>query len=102
MKFINSLRFAPVINEGDLPWSEDPLHLKPEECTSEFYNKGIMMLKEWWYKHEQRCRYGYTVPNAIDYGGDAIVDEKDCFGTIANNMIATLNILEYGFLKIPV
>lgn len=80
MKFLNSDRFAPVVNYEDQPWIDDYFHLNPEEITKDFLLKGLYDIdEEWWHKQDQRCRNGYTVENCIDYGGDVYVDEIDAF-----------------------
>ena len=80
MKFIDTYRFSPVLTENDKPFQDDYFHLPPEAITKDFLAKGFYDIdNEWWFKQHTRCRYGFTVPNAIDFGGDAIVDEVDAF-----------------------
>ena len=80
MKFINTDKLSPIINYGDLPWAEDYFHLRPEEITKEFLEKGFWDIDdEWWDIQDKRCREGYTIKNGIDFGGDVYRDEKEAF-----------------------
>lgn len=78
MKFVDTYRLSPVINCGDLPWEEDYFHMKPELVTKDFIKSGNYDIDEaWWKKQKERCLYGYTIPNAVVRGGDAIKDGVD-------------------------
>ena len=78
MKFIDTYRLSPVINCGDLPWEEDYFHMEPELVTKDFIKSGNYDIDEaWWKKQKERCLYGYTIPNAVVRGGDAIKDGVD-------------------------
>ncbi len=78
MKFVDTYRLWPVINCGDLPWEDDYFHLKPEQVTKEFLASGNYDIDtNWWRIQNDRCRNGYTIPNAVVRGGDAIKDGVD-------------------------
>lgn len=69
---------------GDLPAEEDLFHFrssdidKSKDGRAEFIEKNnIIIDKEWWQKQYIRCTQGYYVENAIEKGGDAIVDGVD-------------------------
>jgi hypothetical protein len=86
MRFVNTKRFSPVIHEGDLPWENDLFHHRSADIptTKVEYLKfldvnNIMIDEDWWDIQHDRCLNGYSVPNAIEPGGDAIVDEVDAF-----------------------
>lgn len=84
MRFVDSKRFSPVVHMGDLPAEEDLFHFrssdidKSKDGRAEFIEKNnIIIDKEWWQKQYIRCTQGYYVENAIERGGDAIVDGVD-------------------------
>lgn len=86
MIFVDTKRFSPVVHGNDVPHKYDLFHFSPEEIPKtkkeliEFYkDNNIIIDKEYWKKQLNRCLYGYTVNDAIDYGGDAIKDDVDCF-----------------------
>ena len=86
MKFVDTKRFSPVIFEGDLPKEGDLFHFRATDVPTlkkdriQFLkDNNVFIDKEWWYKQITRCIYGYDVPNAIEEGGDAIVDGIDAF-----------------------
>lgn len=69
---------------GDLPAEEDLFHFrssdidKSKDGRAEFIEKNNVIIdKEWWQKQYIRCTQGYYVENAIERGGDAIVDGVD-------------------------
>ena len=76
MKFVDTLRFSPVGNKSDLPWAEDYFHISPEALTPERIRDSIVD-DNWWHIQLDRCLNGYEVENAIEPGGDAIVDGVD-------------------------
>ena len=59
MRFIDTDRFSPVVYANDMP------------------QMGTIAYKQWWSKQRRRCIFGYFVENAIEPGGDAIVDGVD-------------------------
>ena len=84
MRFVNTKRCSPIVHCGDLPAEGDLFHFrssdidKTKDGRSEFINNhNITIDKEWWYKQYLRCTQGYYVENAIEKGGDAIVDGVD-------------------------
>jgi len=86
MRFVDTKRFSPVIFGDDKPWEYDLFHHEPESVpeTSKGYQDyiethNIVTDTEWWNEQYRRCVEGYTVPAAIEKGGDAYVDEKHCF-----------------------
>jgi len=69
-----------------MPWDNDMFHWDPSEIptTKKDYAKflndnNIIIDNDWWDKQHHRCINGFTVPNAIEPGGDAFVDEEDAF-----------------------
>lgn len=86
MRFIDTKRFSPVVHEGDLPHQYDLFHFKPEQIPNTkkekdyfFRNNQIIRDTQWWQKQLSRCAYGYTVPNAVEEGGDAYPDNYISF-----------------------
>lgn len=86
MKFIDTKRFSPVIWGKDLPHSDDMFHYDYTEIPSKVVDRkkfikenNIFTDTEWWSKQYYRCMHGYTVENAIEPGGDAMVDGVDAF-----------------------
>jgi hypothetical protein len=86
MRFVDTYRFSPVTQGYDLPWENDLFHKAPEEVPlnikdykSFVMDENIIIDEEWWRKQQNRCLNGFTVENAIEPGGDAIVDEEDAF-----------------------
>lgn len=85
MRFIDTKRFSPVANGEDLPKANDLLFKEAKELVGlnkkqriEYHaDNNIVIDEEWWRRQLYRCYYGYTVQNAVDYGGDAIVDGID-------------------------
>jgi hypothetical protein len=85
MKFINTNRFSPVAELGDLPWEYDLFHHKVDALPptkkelDEFVAKNNLLPDVgWWHKQKERCLNGYWVPDAIERGGDVFVDGSDC------------------------
>jgi len=80
MRFVDTYRFAPVANKMDLPDKDDYFHMTPDEITPEFLVGDSYDIDEaWWWKQRDRCINGYTVPNAIEPGGEVFIDGVDCF-----------------------
>jgi len=78
MIFVNTERFRPVSSKQDLPWDEDYFHLQPTDITDEFLEEGNFIIDEgWWNRQFKYCTQGFSVPNAIQPGGDCIVDGID-------------------------
>lgn len=76
MKFVDSIRFSPVAQKVDMPWEEDYFHVNPENITPDVISHSIID-ENWWYIQEDRCKNGFEIENAIEPGGDAIVDGID-------------------------
>ena len=76
MRFVDTIRFSPVAQKVDVPWEEDYFHVPPESITQEIISKSIID-ENWWYTQEDRCKNGFEIENAIEPGGDAIVDGID-------------------------
>lgn len=81
MRFINTKRFSPVIYENDLPRKGDLYHIKAklvpktEARYKDFKKKNnIFIDTQWWNKQIHRCLNGYSVPMAVERGGDNFVD----------------------------
>ena len=78
MRFINTKRFSPVASGGDLPWEEDYFHLPVSDITADFLSGSDYITDdEWWYRQKKYCLNGFDVPNAIEPGGDFLVDGVD-------------------------
>ena len=85
MIFVNTKRCSPVAYKMDLPNEGDLFHFRStdipmtlKERNIFFKDNNIFTDKEWWNKQVMRCIYGYDIPNAIEKGGDAIIDGVDC------------------------
>lgn len=72
--------------ENDLPHQYDLFHFKSEQIPTTkkekeyfFKNNQIIRDTEYWNKQMMRCVYGYTVPDAIEPGGDAYLDDFIAF-----------------------
>ena len=86
MKFVDTKRFSPVIHGGDMPFEHDLFNHNPEEVPENInalkeylIDNSIVTDTEWWNEQHSRCMNGITIPNAIEKGGNAYVDEVDCF-----------------------
>jgi hypothetical protein len=84
MKFVNTDRFSPVINEGDLPWEHDLFHHESESLPATKSDLDKFITKndiepdvEYWNKQRERCFNGYTINDAIEKGGDVFIDGWD-------------------------
>ena len=84
MKFIGSNRFCPVAQGKDVPQTNDLFHYSSDlipkakkEKTEWIKDNNIIIDKAWWQKQYYRCMNGFTVPEAIDMGGDMFVDGED-------------------------
>jgi len=78
MRFVGTKRFSPVASKADLPWEEDYFHLSNADITTEFLDSEDYIIdEEWWNRQFDYCINGYTVPNAIEPGGDLLVDGID-------------------------
>lgn len=105
MKFVNTKRFSPVIWGNDAPWEHDLFHKNPEDVPEspkllEEYIKdnNIVIDSEWWNEQKRRCLEGIYIPNAIDKGGNAYVDEIDVFWN--DSLVKTRYLDEYDY-EIP-
>lgn len=67
MRFINTDRFSPVVYANDMP------------------QEGSIAYKQWWSEQRRRCVFGYEVEDAIEPGGDAIVDGVDAIWYVDDN-----------------
>ena len=81
MKFIGTKRFSPIIFLGDVPASNDLFHIDPKQIPATqkefdkfFIKKNIVIDENWWYMQRDRCINGYSVEDAIEDGGDAMVE----------------------------
>ena len=84
MRFIDTKRFQPVIYGNDIPHRFDLFHHnvlsvpKTEPLYVKYLKRNnIITDRGWWQKQRERCLVGYTVPNAIEKGGDALRDGID-------------------------
>jgi len=106
MKFISTRRASPVIHGNDKPWQYDLFHHLPEEVpeNSKAYKEylidnNIVIDVEWWNEQKRRCEQGIDIPNAIEKGGNAYVDEVDVFWN--DSLIADRYLDEYDYLIPP-
>jgi len=61
-----------------MPWEEDYFWMKTQDISDEFLtSQNYIIDEEWWNRQFNYCKNGYTVPNAIQRGGDLIVDGID-------------------------
>lgn len=80
MYYIDTYRFSPVANGVDLPVSGDYFHMRPEQITKEFLEKGDYFIdREWWSKQYNYCMNGYTVPNATSNGQSVTIPGRYYF-----------------------
>lgn len=87
MRFKDTKRFAPVIYGGDTPWEYDLYHIPvsalpmTEKGMKDFLSKNPEIEPDivYWEKQKDRCLNGFKVENAIEPGGDYLVDGKDVF-----------------------
>lgn len=76
MKFINSQRFSPVAYGYDLPEKDDLFYVAPEDVDREAVDKSVVD-ESWWSRQYKYCTEGYYVENAIEKGGDYLIDGID-------------------------
>jgi hypothetical protein len=94
MKFVNTKRFSPVIYLKDLPDKGDYFHKPYDQITKEFLaSKDYVIDETWWHIQNDRCLYGYSVPNSIDKGGDAYIDGIDVIWTGNDCYIKDIDLL---------
>ncbi len=86
MKFKGTHRASPIIKLGDLPWEHDLFHHNPEivpesprELKEYIIDNNIVVDTEWWTEQYRRCHEGIYIPDAIEKGGNAFIDEVDVF-----------------------
>lgn len=91
MLFKDTKRASPVIYGNMVPWEYDlyhhPIESIPESVVQfrEYVNENNIVIDiEYWNEQYSRCINGIFVPDAIDYGGDAYVEEKHCFWNETN------------------
>lgn len=85
MRFINTELFSPVTNGKDLPREDDlfyhssdaVLKMNLKDIIAYHKDNHIEIDDKWWEKQYNRCIYGYTVSNAVEKGGDYLIDGKD-------------------------
>ncbi len=84
MIFVDTKRFQPVIYGNDLPHRYDLFHHNYLDIpnTEPRYIKyikdnNIIVDRTWWTKQYERCINGFTIPNVVVKGGDAIRDGID-------------------------
>jgi len=76
MRFVGTKRFSPVANRMDLPWAEDYFHVDPSALDKQTIEASVVD-ENWWHVQRDRCLNGYWVDNAIEPGGDYIIDGVD-------------------------
>ncbi len=76
MRFVGTERFSPVALKKDMPWEEDFFHLRPQDINAETIQDSLVD-ENWWYIQRERCLNGFSVPDAVEKGGDFLVDGKD-------------------------
>lgn len=89
MIFVDTKRFAPVAQKHDLPKGNDLYYVDALEVASlnqkqliEYcLDRNIVIDVDWWKRQLYRIYHGYTIDNAIDYGGDCLVDGVDALWT---------------------
>lgn len=86
MRFVDTKRFSPVIYGNDLPHEKDMYFVpsrqipEAEKQYEDFFKKGGYIIDEdWWMVQDYRCRNGYTVADAIEFGGENFVDGVEVF-----------------------
>lgn len=86
MLFKDTNRASPVIYEGRKSWEYDLMHYaiesipeSPVQFREFMQDNNIVTDKEWWGEEFRRCNEGIYIPDAIEKGGDAYIDEKHCF-----------------------
>jgi len=86
VRFKKTYRASPVIQNSDLPWEYDLFHKSPEdvpvnlkEYKDYLIDNHIIIDNEWWNEQYDRCLNGFDIPDAIEKGGNAYVDEQDVF-----------------------
>jgi len=84
MRFVGSDRFSPVATGVDTPLEGDLYYFHPNEIPDNIKEKekffkthGIENDEFWWEEQLHRCIDGIYVDNAVEKGGDAIVDGRD-------------------------
>lgn len=84
MKFKDTYRFSPISLKEDLPFEDDLYFYNPEDIPVNEDKFNIFLTKNsieidvnWWIEQHRRCIEGYSIENAIEKGGDAIVDGRD-------------------------
>lgn len=80
MRFIDTYRFSPVANGISLPWDDDPFHVSAESFHTDIYLEKVVD-RQWWMQQDKYCREGFYLDDAIDKGGDALVDGVDVIWT---------------------
>jgi len=102
MKFVGTDRFSPVANGWDLPLDGDLFHFKANEIPVDikgvkkfFKDNDIQADELWWEEQKRRCLDGYYVDNAIEKGGDAIIDGEDA---IWNETDEVMHFFNHNFL----
>ncbi len=106
MRFKDTRRASPVIYGNDLPWEHDLFHHAPESIPEpekqylEYISENsIVTDTEWWNEQNRRCKEGFMIPDAIEKGGDAYVDEVDCFWN--DSLVADKYNEQYDYLIPP-
>jgi len=81
MRFVDTKRFSPVIYGNDLPKKRDLYHYdskkipdSKKEINKFMREKGIVIDIPWWEKQWNRCINGFTVKNAIEEGGEMLIE----------------------------
>lgn len=84
MRFINTKRFSPVALGIDMPLDGDLFYFQPSEIPDNLKEKErffkihqIDIDQIWWNDQLQKCMDGIYIENAVEKGGDAIIDGRD-------------------------
>lgn len=79
MRFVRTKRASPVALKRDLPDSRDYFHLEATSIDDAFLlEEDYIIDKDWWDKQFKRCKHGVLIPDAIEPGGEFLVDGIDC------------------------
>lgn len=89
MIFVDTKRFSPVAQGKDMPKGNDLFYVDPLEVSSlnqkdmirYCIDKKIVIDDDWWKRQLYRIYNGYTVENAIERGGDVMIDGVDSLWT---------------------
>lgn len=82
--FVDTYRFSPVAMSMDLPALGDPYYINNSEWdmgSKKFIERldACTIDEMWWYKHRERCLYGYTIKNARKDGSSVTITGRHYF-----------------------